>query len=123
MEDEKRWHLEFWRDEEGGCPVCDFMRELRTQDQKQCTLVWQKINRYQSWELEQVIATGDFEDLKNGAWEFKISVSKIKIRMIGSLYRGDTPPRFVAANAFKKKTRKLNNNDIMTAINRLAKKQ
>ena len=113
-----KWEIEYWKDGDGRCPVCEFMHDLYNNDSVGHALVREKIKRFQTWEISQVMV-GDLEDIGNRTWEFKINVARRKVRMLGRLYRDEGPPRFLAVHAFLKKRRRLTNKDIKIAINRL----
>jgi len=117
------WEVVFWKNEHGNCPAAETMKQIIQANKESHKFICDKIRKFsEDWNIGDFLRSKYIEDLKNGLWEYKISVNKMEFRMLGVLeYPRSSVPQFVCFHSFYKKSRKIPQPQMELALERFKK--
>ena len=111
MQNRVRFRILFYRDKNGRCQACDYVRELNKRHKAKVS------NRFKLLAQYGPELPADFgKYLRDGIWELRVVLYRHQHRFLFG-YRGDT---ILVTNAFLKKSRMVPDEEIEQAEKRIA---
>ena|SRR3989344_7575322 len=115
------WQLDFWKNDNGFCPVEDFLNDLRKSKKVEYIRVLKKLDRFRSWPPEVLRQKKYLEKVKNEEfWELRVSVG-IEVRFFGKFTNSSEFVVFSVIHGIHKKDERIRKQDLDLIRQRLNK--
>lgn len=116
---ESQWQLELWKNENGFCPVEDFLNDLKSRKNPEYIRLIKKLNRFRKYSLSELKKAQYLGKVINeDLWELRISIN-IEIRFLGIIKESQDLFIFYMVHGFHKKDQKIRKSDIEIARERI----
>lgn len=107
-----QWELELWENENGFCPVQEFLDDLEKRKSTEYERMIKKLNQFKKYPLAVLKQTQNLGKVKNEEfWELRISIN-IEIRLLGVLDENEKLKIFHVVHGFHKKDQKIRKSDL-----------
>jgi phage-related protein len=104
---ERRWEFELWENENGFCPVGEFLDDLKRIKKVEYERVIKRLDRFQKYPFATLRQSQTIGKVVNEEfWELRLSVP-VEIRFLGLIRENQKPEIFLAVHGFHKKDQKI----------------